>query len=179
MKKKILFIDRDGTLIWEPPGDFRVNSLEKFRFLPGMLTYLRKIATEFDYELVLVTNQDGLGTPEFPEETFWPLQDLLMKTMAGEKIMFYEVCIDRSTEENPQPTRKPGTGMLTHYFSEGWDLKNSFVIGDRITDVKLAMNLGAKAIFIRNYDSSEGWEDKIAANVGSWEEIYAFLEKVG
>lgn len=177
MKKKILFIDRDGTIIWEPPDTFQVDSFEKLRFLPGAISNLRKIAEELDYELVMVTNQDGLGTDAYPENTFWPVQDLIMRTLAAEKVMFYEVCIDRSFEHEKKETRKPGTGMLKKYFSEEWDLENSFVIGDRITDVKLAQNLGCKAIFIRNYDDPEGWENRIAANVGSWEEIYRFLKR--
>lgn len=176
MKKKILFIDRDGTIIWEPPDTFQVDSFEKFRFLPGVISNLRKIATELDYELVMVTNQDGLGTASYPESTFWPVQDHMMKTLSGEKIQFHNVFIDRSFPEDNLPTRKPGTGMLTQYFSDEWDLANSFVIGDRITDVKLAQNLGTKAIFIRNYDAADGWEDKIALAVDNWDEIYTFLK---
>lgn len=176
MKKKILFIDRDGTIIAEPPVTFQIDSFEKLQFLPGVISSLRKIATELDYELVMVTNQDGLGTDSFPENTFWPVHNLMLKTLEGENIRFENICIDRSFPEENLPTRKPGTGMLTKYFSEDYDLKNSFVIGDRITDVKLAQNLGAKAIFIRNYDSPEGWEDKIALVTESWEAIYNFLK---
>lgn len=175
MKKKILFIDRDGTIIYEPPVTFQIDSFDKLRFLPGAITALRRIATELDYELVMVTNQDGLGTASFPEENFWPVQDHIMKTLAGEKIMFHNVFIDRSFAEENKPTRKPGTGMLTQYLDGTWDLENSFVIGDRITDVRLAQNLGTKAIFIRNYDSADGWEDKIACQVNSWDEIFNFL----
>jgi imidazoleglycerol-phosphate dehydratase / histidinol-phosphatase len=177
MKNKVLFIDRDGTLIWEPPNTFQIDSLEKFRILPGMLHNLRRIATELDYELVMVTNQDGLGTESYPENTFWPFQDLLMKTMSAEKIMFHNVFIDRSFEKENKPTRKPGTAMLSQYINGDFDLKNSWVIGDRITDVKLAQNLGAKSILIQNYDSPHGWEDKITAIVKNWEEIYALLKK--
>jgi imidazoleglycerol-phosphate dehydratase/histidinol-phosphatase len=177
MKKKILFIDRDGTIIWEPPDTFQVDSFDKFRFLPGVITWLRKIATELDYELVMVTNQDGLGTEAYPESTFWPVQDLMMKTLAGEKIMFHNVFIDRSFQHENLPTRKPGTAMLTQYMNGEWDLENSFVIGDRITDVKLAQNLGAKAIFLKNYDSTEGWEDKISLVAGDWEQIYHYLKR--
>lgn len=176
MKKKILFIDRDGTIITEPPVTFQIDSFEKLQFLPGVISALRKIATELDYELVMVTNQDGLGTDSFPENTFWPVHNLMMQILEGEKIQFKNVCIDRSFPEENLPTRKPGTGMLTNYFSEEYDLKNSFVVGDRITDVKLAQNLGAKSIFIRNYDSPEGWEDKIALITESWEAIYSFLK---
>ncbi len=175
MKKKILFIDRDGTLIWEPPGTFQVDSFEKLRFLPGMFYHLGRIARELHYELVMVTNQDGLGTPSYPENTFWPVQDLIMKTMNSEGIAFHNVFIDRSFPEENKPTRKPGTGMLTQYMNGDFDLENSYVIGDRITDVKLAQNLGAKCIFLRNYDSPEGWEDKISAVVTGWKDIYEFL----
>jgi imidazoleglycerol-phosphate dehydratase/histidinol-phosphatase len=173
--KKILFIDRDGTLIHEPPDTFQIDSFEKLRFIPGAIYYLRKIREELKYVLVMVTNQDGLGTASFPEGTFWPVQDFIMKTLDGEKISFNEVCIDRSLESENKPTRKPGTGMLTNYMSGKYDLANSFVIGDRITDVKLAQNLGTKSIFIRNYDKVDGWEDKITKVVDTWEEIYSFL----
>jgi imidazoleglycerol-phosphate dehydratase/histidinol-phosphatase len=173
--KKVLFIDRDGTLIHEPPDTFQIDSFEKLRFIPGAIYYLRKIREELKYVLVMVTNQDGLGTASFPEETFWPVQDFIMKTLDGEKISFNEVCIDRSLESENKPTRKPGTGMLTHYMNGEYDLVNSFVIGDRITDVRLAQNLGTKSIFIRNYDKVDGWEDKITKVVDKWEEIYNFL----
>ena len=173
--KKVLFIDRDGTLIWEPPDTFQVDSFAKLKFLPGMITYLRKIAEECDYELVMVTNQDGLGTEKYPEETFWPVQNFLMQTLERENIHFAEVCIDRSYPEQNLPTRKPGTGMLTKYMNGTYDLANSFVIGDRITDVKLAQNLGCRSIFIRNYDKADGWEKSIALICESWPEIYEFL----
>ena len=151
--KKILFIDRDGTLIWEPPGDFQIDSFEKLRFLPGVFNWLGRIARELDYELVMVTNQDGLGTASFPEDMFWPVHTLMMNTLESEGIKFSEVYIDRSFEKDNTPTRKPNTGMLTKYMNGEYDLENSFVIGDRITDVKLAKNLGAKAISIKNYRS--------------------------
>ncbi len=176
-KKKILFIDRDGTLIHEPPDTFQIDSFEKLRFLPGAISFLRKIREEMKFVLVMVTNQDGLGTKSFPEETFWPVQNFIMKTLDGEKISFNEVCIDRSLAEENKPTRKPGTGMLTHYMNGDYDLENSYVIGDRITDVKLAQNLGTKCIFIRNYDKTDGWEDKITQVVNDWEEIYNFLKR--
>jgi imidazoleglycerol-phosphate dehydratase / histidinol-phosphatase len=175
MKKKVLFIDRDGTLIWEPPGTFQVDSFTKLKFLPGMITFLGKIVSEMDYELVMVTNQDGLGTASYPEDTFWPVHQFLVSTMANEGITFSEVHIDRSLESENKPTRKPGTAMLEKYVRGDYDLANSFVIGDRITDVKLAKNLGAKAIFLRNYDSPEGWEENIASVVHDWETIYLFL----
>lgn len=174
--KKLLFIDRDGTLIHEPPDTFQIDSFEKLRFIPGAIYYLRKIQEELNYTLVMVTNQDGLGTSSFPEETFWPVQDFIIKTLGGEKISFTEVCIDRSFEKENKPTRKPNTGMLTKYMNGGYDLANSFVIGDRITDVKLAQNLGTKSIFILNYDKPGEWEDKITKIVSEWKEIYEFLK---
>ena len=174
--KKILFIDRDGTLIWEPPDTFQIDSLEKFKFLPGVITCLGKIAGELNYEFVLVTNQDGLGTESYPENTFWPIQNSMIQTLASEGIKFSEVCIDRTFEKENLPTRKPNTGMLTKYMSGEYDLKNSFVIGDRITDVKLAKKLGSKAIFIKNYDSADGFENEIALQAKTWEEIYNFLK---
>ena len=174
--KKILFIDRDGTLIHEPPDTFQVDSFEKLRFIPGAIYYLRKIREELKYTLVMVTNQDGLGTSSFPEETFWPVQDFIMKTLDGEKISFNEVCIDRSFEHENKSTRKPGTGMLAKYMNGDYDLANSYVIGDRITDVKLAQNLGTKSIFILNYDKPDGWEDKITKVVSTWKDIYEFLK---
>lgn len=174
--KKILFIDRDGTLIWEPPGTFQVDSFEKFRFLPGAITWLGKIARELDFELVMVTNQDGLGTTNYPEEIFWPVQNMILQIMENEGIRFSEICIDRSFETENKPTRKPNTGMLTSYLNGAYDLANSFVIGDRITDVKLAQNLGTKSIFIKNYDKTDGWEEAIALSVNGWEEIYHFLK---
>ncbi len=176
MKKRILFIDRDGTLINEPPDTFQIDSFEKLRFLPGAISFLRKISQELEYELVMVTNQDGLGTASYPENTFWPVQDFMMHTLNGEQISFYEVCIDRSFEKDNLPTRKPNTGMLTKYLNGDYDLANSYVIGDRITDVKLAQNLGSKSIFLLNYDKVNGWEDKISKVVKTWEEIYNFLK---
>ncbi len=176
MKKKVLFIDRDGTLIWEPPDNFQIDAFEKYRLLPGVITNLARIAKELDYELAMVTNQDGLGTANFPEDTFWPVQNHLIQTLEGEGIRFRSIHIDRSYENDPLPTRKPGTGMLTAYLGGDYDLANSYVIGDRITDVRLAQNLGAKSILIKNYDSPEGWEDKITRVVNGWDEIYAFLK---
>lgn len=173
--KKVLFIDRDGTLIWEPPDTFQIDSFEKLRFLPGVFTWLGKIARELDYELVMVTNQDGLGTASFPEETFWPVQKFVIDSLAAEGIVFSEVCIDRSFPEDNLPTRKPNTGMLTRYLNGEYDLKNSVVIGDRITDVKLAMNLGANAIFLKNYDDPSGYEDQLIAVAESWKQIYETL----
>lgn len=174
--RKILFIDRDGTLIWEPPTDFQIDSFEKFKFLPGVITWLGKIVSELDYELVMVTNQDGLGTDSFPENTFWPVQNLMVQTLESEGIKFSEICIDRTFEKDNQPSRKPNTGMLTKYLNGDYDLKNSFVIGDRLTDVKLAKNLGSKAIFINNYDKADGFENEIALQVENWKQIYDYLK---
>lgn len=174
--KKLLFIDRDGTLIWEPPTDFQIDRFEKLKFLPGVINWLGKIARELDYELVLVTNQDGLGTASFPEDSFWPVHNLMTEILAGEGIVFSRQCIDRSFETDNSPNRKPNTGMLTSYLNGDYDLPNSFVIGDRITDVQLAKNLGCKSVFITNNDSPSGFENHIALQTHSWEEIYRFLK---
>ena len=170
MKKKVLFIDRDGTLIKEPPTDFQVDSLEKLEFIPKAISNLRKIAEECDYELVLVTNQDGLGTDSFPEKDFWPAQNKMLKTLEQENILFAAIHIDRSFEHEQAPTRKPRTGMLTAYFSEDYDLANSFVIGDRMTDIQLAQNLGAKAIFYGEQQSDA------VLSTQDWDTIYTFLK---
>lgn len=179
--KKILFIDRDGTLIWEPPSNFQIDSFEKFMFLPGVIIWLGKIVRELDYKLVLVTNQDGLGTASFPENTFWPVHNLMVDILASQGIIFEDQCIDKTFEKDNQPTRKPNTGMLTKYLNEDYDLINSFVIGDRITDVKLAKNLGSKSIFIKNYDKETYTDSYRDANdidkiVETWEEIYNYLK---
>lgn len=168
--KKVLFIDRDGTIIKEPPTDFQVDSLEKLEFLPRAISNLRKIAEETDYELVMVTNQDGLGTASFPEESFWPAQYKMLKTLEEEGVIFSAIHVDRSFEHENAPTRKPRTGMLGQYLTEEYDLANSFVIGDRQTDVELAKNLGSRAIYI-------GTEvlDQAALSTSSWDEIYEFL----
>jgi len=173
--KKILFIDRDGTLIREP-GDFQVDSLEKLRFLPGVITNLAKIVCEMDYILVMVTNQDGLGSESFPEETFHPAHNLMMQTLLDEGIEFADVFVDRTFESDNAPTRKPGTAMLKKYLSGEYDLANSYVIGDRTTDLQLAKNLGAKAIYLRNLQfpiESEA-DDRVIA-VDNWAEIYDLL----
>ncbi len=148
MKKKILFIDRDGTIIVEPPTDYQIDSLEKLEFLPFCLTSLHAIVKNADYELVMVTNQDGLGTDAFPEDTFWPAHNKMLKQLENEGIVFSDILIDRSFEKDNLPTRKPGTALLNKYMSGDYDLANSFVIGDRKTDVQLAKNLGTKSIFI-------------------------------
>lgn len=172
MKKKILFIDRDGTIIVEPPIDKQVDSLEKLEFLPKAITSLSRITNEMDYLLVMVTNQDGLGTSSFPENTFWPAQDKMVKTLEGEGVVFHAVHIDKSFDHENLPSRKPGTAMLTEYFGEGYDLSESFVIGDRQTDVQLAKNLDAKAIYF-----SSNTNDEAVLSTDNWDEVYWFLKK--
>lgn len=177
--KKVLFIDRDGTLITEPP-DEQIDSLEKLEYVPGVFTWLGRIARETDFELVIVTNQDGLGTERFPEDNFWPAQNRMMKTFESEGISFNKVFIDRSLPGENKPTRKPGTAMLTEFFSPEYDLKNSFVIGDRLTDVMLAKNLGGKGILINDGSLKEklydqGLNDHCALIASSWEAIYHAL----
>lgn len=178
--KKVLFIDRDGTIIVEPPTDFQVDSLEKLEFLPKAISNLRKIAEETDYELVMVTNQDGLGTSSFPEDTFWPAQNKMLQTLKGENIEFAAIHVDRSFPEDNLPTRKPGTGLLQSYFSDEYDLANSYVIGDRLTDVQLAVNLGSKAIFIGSELAKDGVSDAMSAAVSfvsqDWDAIYEHLK---
>ncbi|MFP9118649.1 bifunctional histidinol-phosphatase/imidazoleglycerol-phosphate dehydratase HisB [Flavobacterium sp. RNTU_13] len=169
--KKVLFIDRDGTLVIEPPVDYQLDSLEKLEFYPSVFSGLGKIAKELDYELVMVTNQDGLGTASFPEATFWPAQNKIIQAFENEGIRFSEVLIDRSFPEDNLPTRKPGTGMLTHYIKGNYDLANSFVIGDRLTDVQLAENLGCQSIFIGT--------DCASATLCEtrWDAIYRYLKQ--
>ncbi|HQK71208.1 MAG TPA: bifunctional histidinol-phosphatase/imidazoleglycerol-phosphate dehydratase HisB [Bacteroidales bacterium] len=167
--KRTLFIDRDGTIIKEPP-DEQVDSLEKLEFVPGVITALAKIATQTDYELVMVTNQDGLGTELFPEETFWPAHNKMLKILEGEGIRFSEIFIDRSLPEEKAPTRKPGTALLTKYLSQGIDLKSSYVIGDRLTDVELAKNLGCKAILFGGRKS-----DYASLCTSDWDEIFRYI----
>ncbi len=167
--KRILFIDRDGTLISEPPETFQIDAFEKLKFVPGAITFLGRIARETDFEFVMVSNQDGLGTDSLPEADFYPVHNLMLEILAGEGITFGEICIDRSLPRENKPTRKPGTAMLTKYLSGEYDLANSFVIGDRLTDVQLAKNLGAKAIFLQNYDSPETVKDEIALVADDWQ----------
>ncbi|MFB9296552.1 bifunctional histidinol-phosphatase/imidazoleglycerol-phosphate dehydratase HisB [Persicitalea jodogahamensis] len=154
--KKALFIDRDGTIIVEPISDQQVDSLEKLEFLPKAISNLRRLAEETDFELVMVTNQDGLGTSSFPEATFWPAHNRMMNTLKGENVFFADVLIDKTFPSENAPTRKPGTGLLTEYLNGGYDLANSFVIGDRLTDVQLAVNLGAKAVLFAQELPGEG-----------------------
>lgn len=173
MKKKVLFIDRDGTLILEPPVDFQVDSLEKLEFYPGVFQNLARIVKELDYELVMVTNQDGLGTDSFPEDTFWPAHNKMMKAFENEGIVFSDVLIDRSFEHENLPTRKPGVGMMGKYIHGNYNLENSFVIGDRKTDVQLSENLGSKSVFISNEQF-----DEATLTTKSWAEIYQFLKQI-
>lgn len=173
--KKVLFIDRDGTLILEPPIDFQVDSLEKLEFYPGVFRYLSMIAEHLDYELVMVTNQDGLGTASFPEHTFHPAHDKMMRALEGEGIRFSAVHIDRSFPADNHPNRKPRTGMLGQYLTGEYDLANSFVIGDRHTDIELAKNLGAKGILIAPPDAAPFDMDTQVLQTTSWRAIYEFL----
>lgn len=181
MKQKILFIDRDGTLIVEPPSDFQVDSLEKLEFYPGVFQNLSKVSSLLDYKLVMVTNQDGLGTDSFPEDTFWPAQNKMLKALENEGIVFDDILIDRSFPEDNAPTRKPRTGLMTSYLSEEYDLKNSLVIGDRTTDVELAKNLGCKAIFLQDPETGSkllneaGLKDVCALTTMSWQSVVAYL----
>ena len=185
MSKKVLFIDRDGTLVLEPEN-YQLDSLSKLEFYPKVFQYMSKIALELDFELVMVTNQDGLGTSSFPEDTFWPTQNFILKAFENESVTFEELFIDRSFPEDNAPTRKPRTGMLTKYLNNSdYDLTNSYVIGDRITDVELAKNLGSKAIFIKNEAdlggteisaSAEELQNIIALQTTDWKQIYEFLK---
>lgn len=182
--KKLLFIDRDGTLVLEPE-DYQVDSFQKLKFYPQVFTYLSKIANELDYVLVMVTNQDGLGTDSHPEEKFWPIQNFIIETFENEDVKFEDIFIDKTFAKDNALTRKPNTGLLTKYFDRDiYDLENSFVIGDRITDVKLAKNLNSKAIFINNDETlgaeeildNDDLENVIALKTTSWKAIYEFLK---
>ncbi len=182
--KKVLFIDRDGTIIKEP-GDEQIDAFEKLEFYPKVFQYLGKIAKELDYEIVMITNQDGLGTSSFPENTFWPIHNFIIKCFEDEGVVFKEQFIDRTFAKDNAPTRKPNTGLLTKYFSEEYDLENSFVIGDRLTDVELAKNLGAKGIFINDNThlgtneitvKCDDLDTYIALETNDWSKIYGFLK---
>lgn len=184
--KRILFIDRDGTLIKEKPPTYQIDSFEKLEFYPNVFQFMVRIAKEFDYELVMVTNQDGLGTASFPEETFWPVQNFIIQSLESEGVHFSKVHIDKSFPHDHLPTRKPGIGMLGEYLNnDKYDIANSFVIGDRITDVQLAKNLGCKAIWLKEdatlggtevRDSTSDLESIVALTTLQWEEIYTFLK---
>lgn len=188
LMKKVLFIDRDGTLVVEPPLDFQLDAFEKLEFVPKVIRNLSFIREKLDFEFVMVSNQDGLGTASFPEETFWPIHQFIMQTLAGEGITFDKVCIDHSLPEDNANTRKPRTGMLTQYLNNPeYDLANSFVIGDRTTDVELAKNLGCKAILLQDDTallkpvpqggtaSCDGLEAVCALATKDWDKIAEFL----
>lgn len=184
MSKKVLFIDRDGTMVIEPPVDYQLDSLEKLEYYPKAFQYLAKIAEELEYELVMVTNQDGLGTSSFPEETFWKPQNKIIQAFENEGVFFDDVLIDRSFPADNAPTRKPRTGLLTKYLEGDYDLANSFVIGDRLTDMELAKNLGAKAICLNPSELGkeecaeriEQLEETIQLTTKNWSDIYTFLK---
>jgi len=178
--KKVLFIDRDGTLIVEPKSDMQVDSLEKLEFIPGVFRNLYNIQKNLDFELVIVSNQDGLGTSLYPEDTFWPAQQMMLKAFENEGVTFTKVHIDPTLPEQNSPNRKPGIGMLSEYFSGDYDLAGSFVIGDRVTDIQLAKNLGAKGIFFANEENRADLVDKrletsCALITESWDKIFDFL----
>lgn len=180
-KKRVLFIDRDGTLVVEPPVDYQLDSLEKLEFMPGVFRNLNFIARNLDFERVIVTNQDGLGTPSFPMETFLPAHEKMLRAFENEGITFDDIIIDRTFEHEHQPTRKPGTALLGKYMTGDYDLENSFVIGDRITDMLLARNLGAKGILLQPYATGQQWVDDAGLGdtcvliTDSWDRIAEFL----
>lgn len=180
-KKRVLFIDRDGTLVVEPPVDYQLDSLEKLEFMPGVFRNLNFIARNLDFERVIVTNQDGLGTPSFPMETFLPAHEKMLRAFENEGITFDDIIIDRTFEHEHQPTRKPGTALLGKYMTGNYDLENSFVIGDRITDMLLARNLGAKGILLQPYTTGQQWVDDAGLGdtcvliTDSWDRIAEFL----
>ncbi len=184
--KKVLFIDRDGTMVLEPADTCQVDSWERLEFYPGCLKWLSKIANETDFELVMVTNQDGLGSENYPHNIFDPIHAHILKTFESVGVKFSKIHIDKSFAKDNLPTRKPNTGMLTEYMNGNYDLKNSFVIGDRLTDVKLAHNLGCKAIWLNASGklSAKDESDKIdeelknavAIKTEDWKEIYSFLK---
>lgn len=178
--KKVLFLDRDGTLIVEPPWDFQVDTLEKLEFVPGVIRNLRMIRDKLPFELVMVSNQDGLGTPGYPQEDFDLVQGKILKTLENEGVVFDDILIDSTFPEENAPTRKPGTAMMGQYMKGNHDLAGSFVIGDRLTDLMLAANLGAKCILYtaslsREEVEAEGLSGSCALITTSWDEIYAFL----
>jgi imidazoleglycerol-phosphate dehydratase/histidinol-phosphatase len=186
--KKILFLDRDGTLILEPE-DYQVDSLEKVEFYPQMFFYLAKIVQELDYDLVMVTNQDGLGTEDYPEDTFWPAHNMVLRALENESIHFREILIDRTYKHENALTRKPNTGMVLHYLNdETIDIENSYVVGDRITDMQLAANMGAKGIWLNNdpnlgsdeiSSGQEALNETISLTTTSWKDLYHFLQAKG
>jgi len=175
MNRKLLFIDRDGTIIKEPPVTFQIDTLEQLEFLPYVIYNLHRIVSELDYDLVMVTNQDGLGTPSYPQENFNKVQSKVLSVLAGEGIHFKSIHIDTSFEHENKATRKPGTALLNEYINGDYDLENSYVIGDRITDVQLAKNLNSKSILIENNTDINGLVNDHSFIAKDWNEIYEFL----
>lgn len=183
--KRILFIDRDGVVLQEPPTNFQVDSTDKTSFVPGAITALARIAAELDYYKVMVTNQDGLGTASYPEADFYPYQNLMIRTLEGEGFVFDEIHVDKTFAEENKPTRKPGIAMVQHLVNnDQFDLANSYVIGDRWSDIELAKNLGCKAIYFRSpvqsllltEEQEARLRDTIAFETDSWTDIYSFLK---
>jgi len=181
--QRVLFIDRDGVVLQEPPSDFQVDSIAKTSFVKGAITQLARIAEDFDYYKVMVTNQDGLGTESYPEDNFHPYHDLMLRTLAGEGFEFDEMIIDKTFAAENQPTRKPGTALLSHFINnESYDLLHSFVIGDRWSDIQLAINLGCKAIYLKSGlheltdEQIEMYKDVIVLETSDWKDIYSFLK---
>ena len=177
--KKILFIDRDGTLVNEAPPSYRIDTFEKLVFYPMVFHYLYKIATKFNYELVMVTNQDGLGRDEFPYDKFSPVHDFILKSFANEGIRFSEILIDCTYPNENAATRKPGTGLLINYMNNpGYDIAHSFVIGDRITDMQLAKNLNCKGAAELTREVEQIKSTSIALTTPHWKNIYAYLNQI-
>ena len=182
MKKRLLIVDRDGTIIVEPPVDYQIDSLEKLEFVPGAISGLRSL-TDMDFELVMASNQDGLGTDSFPEDTFWPAHNKMLTTLRGEGVEFDDQLIDRSFPEDNAPTRKPRTGMFDRYLTEEYDMSQSFVIGDRATDVELAYNLGAKAILMQQLEVGEQmlegkpYAESCVLVTDKWSEIAEYVRR--
>ncbi|MCD7710557.1 MAG: bifunctional histidinol-phosphatase/imidazoleglycerol-phosphate dehydratase HisB [Porphyromonadaceae bacterium] len=179
-KKRVLFIDRDGTLVVEPPVDYQIDSVEKLQFIPKVIRNMAFIREKLDFELVMVSNQDGLGTPSFPEENFRPLQRLIIQTFAGEGVTFDAVHIDRSLPEENRPTRKPGIAMLSEYLDGSYDMSRSYVIGDRLTDMQMARNLGCRGILygtetLREELAAEHLEEVCALVTDDWDKITEYL----
>lgn len=181
MQKRALFIDRDGTLVIEPPIDYQLDSLEKLSYTPKVFRNLYFIREKLDFEFVMVTNQDGLGTDSFPEKDFWPAHNKMLETLKGEGIVFDNILIDRSFHQDNAPTRKPGTGMMTHYMDGSYDLNHSYVIGDRITDMQLALNIGCKGIlFCEENKTEQILQEKDLRDVcvfasNDWDKVTEFL----
>lgn len=181
--QRVLFIDRDGVVLQEPPSDFQVDSIAKTSFVKGAITQLSRIAEDFDYYKVMVTNQDGLGTESYPENDFHPYHDLMLRTLAGEGFVFDEMIIDKTFATENQPTRKPGTALLNHFINnESFDLLNSFVIGDRWSDIQLAKNLGCKAIYLKSGlheltdEQIDMYNEVIVLETTDWKDIYTFFK---